>query len=278
MSLLELSDVSLRYPGTSCDVLADVELTVEAGELLCVLGPNGAGKSSLLRVAGGLVPAQGKVTFEGRPLRELASRERARAIATVPQGLAPPLDTRVRDFVLAGRYAHVPRFAAERGSDREAVREALERVDSTGWEERLVTELSGGQFQRVLLARALAQEARLLLVDEPTTALDPAHQVIVFELLRRLVDDGASAVVATHDLSLASAFSDRLLLLEGGTVQALGSPREVLVEEHLVATYGRSLFLGSAPVPGRAEERPFVVSWPAAEEPPAGAPDASDRT
>ena len=241
-----------------------VDLCVAPGELVCVIGPNGSGKSSLLKLMGGLlVPDRGDVRLEGRPLSELASRERALGLATVPQSLRPFPDVGVEAFVAGGRYAHRSWFSSPRAGDGAAVRKALEEADALDWSDRTVGELSGGQFQRVLVARALAQEARVLLFDEPTVSLDPEHVVRVFELIRRLTRDGRAALLATHELALAGRYADRILLLAEGRVRAEGAPDAVLCRSVLEPVYGKDLFFGRAPGPvDRPVDCPVVYPWP----------------
>ncbi len=261
VTLLEARGLRHVYEG---DFLAldGIDLAAGAGELVCVLGPNGAGKSTLLRVlAGILLPTGGEVFVEGRPLAAYSAKERARSIALVPQALRAMPDVTVETFVGYGRYAHMGLFARHRPEDREAVRRALERADAADLARRPLTELSGGQRQRALIARALAQEARLLLIDEPTIALDPEHQVLAFEQIARLTCEGRAALVVTHDMNLASQFATRIVLLDEGQVAAEGSVSEVLRPERLEPVYGPNLAYGTLPAPDGRGTRPFVLPW-----------------
>lgn len=234
-----------------------VDLSVSEGELLVVLGPNGSGKSTLLRLLAGLLAAQaGEVRVDGRPVRAFGPRERARRLAVVPQALAALPDLSVESFVLAGRYAHMGRWSGARAEDRQAVRAALAAADVAELGPRPLAELSGGQRQGVLVARALAQEAPRLLVDEPTAALDLQHQLRVFELLARLAGEGRAVLVVTHDANLASQYASRVALLHAGRLRALGPPAEVLRPEVLEPVYGRQLHFGALP-----DGRPFVLPW-----------------
>jgi len=252
------------YPGP-IRALHGADLELRAGELLVVLGPNGSGKSTLLRcLAGLLVPSDGEVRLDGRPLRELTPRERARRLAVVPQYLPALPDLTVQSFALGGRYAWLRRWRGPQVHDLEVVRQALEGCDAGDLGERLLAELSGGQRQRVLIARALAQEAGALLVDEPTSSLDPEHQVRVLALLERLVRAGRSALVVTHDLNLAGQFADRVALLDGGRVVASGSVEEVLRRDVLEPVYGPHLHYGRIGDGGSG--RPFVLPWLSTEE------------
>jgi len=276
VTLLRVVSVGLRYESGPC-ALAGVSIEVARGELVCVLGPNGSGKSTLLHVAGGrLVPTEGRVEVEGRPLASLRPRERARRIAPVPQILTTIPETDVASFVLGGRYAYLDLWGRVREGDRAAVRRALEAADAIEWADRRLSQLSGGQLQRVLVARALAQEAPLLLFDEPTAALDPEHQVLVFELIRRLAREGRGALVATHELSLASCFADRVVLLDAGRVVAEGAPGDVLRAEVLTPVYGRCLVFGGAESDAGERRRPWIVTWPHPGSPGPPGPPRTD--
>ncbi len=251
---------SLRhvYPGEVL-ALADVDLELLPRELLVVIGPNGSGKSTLLRLLAGLLaPQQGEVLLEGQALSSLPPRERARRLAVVPQSLASLPEVTVETFVLGGRYARIDRFRGATARDLRAVGYALAACDVDGLQRRRLADLSGGQRQRVLVARALAQEAGILLVDEPTAALDLEHQVRVFELLARLADNDRAVLVVTHDVNLASQFADRVVLLDAGAVVAAGTPAQVLTREVLSPVYGRHLHFGRMPPP---DGRPFVLPW-----------------
>lgn len=242
-------------------VLHGVSGEVAPGEFVSIIGPNGAGKSTLLRLLDGLeAPASGEIQLGGRPLASFDHKERARAIAFVPQYLARIPEVRVGDFVLGGRYAHSQGWGRRTPADRDAVQRALAGCDVSGLENRLLAALSGGQRQRVLIARTLAQESSVLLVDEPTNSLDPAHQLAIFELLAGLAAEGRAVVVVTHDLNLASQFSTRIVLIDEGKVAASGSPRELLCPEVLQPVYGDGLAFGER-ADAEGSPRPFVLSW-----------------
>ncbi|MBK9384476.1 MAG: ABC transporter ATP-binding protein [Planctomycetes bacterium] len=258
--LLVARDLRHAYPDGP-PALDGASLALHAGELVSVLGPNGAGKSTLVRALAGVVAARGSIELCGEPIATLTPRRRAQLIALVPQGLRALPELSVERFVLAGRYAHMKRFAPLRREDLRAVASALERLELSELSGRLLHELSGGQRQRALLARALAQEARVLLVDEPTTALDAAQQLAVFELLAALAREGRAVLVVTHEWNLASQFASRLLLLERGRVAASGTPDEVLRAEVLEPLYGSRLLYGRAPAPEGRGERPYVLPW-----------------
>jgi iron complex transport system ATP-binding protein len=263
-----------RGGGAAIPTLHGIDLSLGPGELLCVLGPNGAGKSTLLRALTGLIePTRGQVLMHGKVAHRLDSRERARLVALVPQLLHALPEVTVETFVGYGRYAHQGYFTRPSQGDRAAVLRALAAADACELSARPLAELSGGQLQRVLFARALAQEAEVLLVDEPTSSLDPQHQVAAFELVARLTCEGHAAVVVTHELNLASQFATRLLLLDAGRPVAEGSVQEVLRREVLEPVYGRHLAYGELPAPRGDGKRPFVVPWLSV----AGESDASTR-
>ncbi len=242
---LECSELLVDY-GAGPRALEGVSLSLRAGELCSVLGPNGSGKSTLLRCMAGLLRANsGAVSVDGEPLSKLSPRQRALRIAYVPQYLPAVPDVRVDDFVLGGRYAHIERWRGPRVEDRRAVEQALEQCDVGGLRERSLAGISGGQRQRVLIARAAAQSAPILVVDEPTASLDPAHQVAVFRLLSELRSAGRAVVVATHELGLASRVSTSMLVLLAGRVHARGAPLEVLTPSILREVYGPDLHIES---------------------------------
>jgi iron complex transport system ATP-binding protein len=233
---LVVRDVAVALDGAP--VLHGVDLTVEPGEWVTVIGPNGAGKSTLLRAVGGLVPYTGAIEVFGGPLAALPRRQRARLVATVPQNPVVPPGMAVLDYVLLGRAPYLPPLGRESAADLSAVHDVLDRLDLVRFAGRRLESLSGGERQRTFLARALAQGATLLLLDEPTTALDIGHQQEVLELVDQLRRDAGLTVVATmHELSVAGEYADRLLLLASGRVAAAGTPREVLTEELLYQHY-----------------------------------------
>ncbi|MEM7308123.1 MAG: ABC transporter ATP-binding protein [Planctomycetota bacterium] len=268
--LVQARALSFAYPdGTTA--VGGVDLGVAAGELVVLLGPNGSGKSTLLKLLGGLLaPDHGGVSLDGRPLSSFRPRERARRVAVVPQDVPPVREIRADAFVAGGRYAHLGFLRDLSARDHEAVRSALQDADAGTLGERLLAELSGGQRQRVLLARALAQEADLLLFDEPTASLDPDHQVRAFARIAGLVERGRGAVVATHDLTLASQFATRVALLVAGRIAAAGAPAAVLRREVLEPVYGPHLWYGAAE---EGDGRPIVVPWHRPEGPGDGGSD-----
>lgn len=258
---LEARELSLTYP-SGARALDSVTLEVGAGELVAVVGPNGSGKSTLLRCLGGLLaPTAGRVQLDQRDVHSFDARQRARSVAFVPQYLPAVPDVRVDDFVLGGRYAHIDRWRGPAREDFEHVERALEACDALELRSRSLTELSGGQRQRVLIARAVAQAASVVLVDEPTAALDPAHQVSVFALLSRFAREGRAVLVATHELGLASRAANRMCVLQEGRVRVLGTPRDVLQPHVLREVYGPDLHIEAR------DGGVIVAPWPRAADP-----------
>jgi iron complex transport system ATP-binding protein len=239
-----VSGVVLRCDAVTVDldghrIVDAVTLEVAAGEWLSIVGPNGAGKTTLLRAIAGLVPAGGTVSVDGRPIATLRPRARALRLALVPQVPVIPPGVAVFDYVLLGRTAHVPFFGSETAEDLRLVHDALALLGLDGFASRDVESLSGGERQRVLLARALVQDAPLVLLDEPTTALDIGHQQDVLDLVDRLRHErGLTVVSSMHDLTLAGQYADRLVLLDRGRVARCGPADEVLTEDNLARHYG----------------------------------------
>ncbi len=241
-------------------VLDDVSLTVAPGEIVAVIGANGAGKSTFLKALAGLMaPGTGSVSVGAQPLAELDRRTLGRTIAYLPQERAVHWPLTVRRLVALGRLPFRDRIAGPSAEDDAAVDEAMAAMDVTAFAERPVTELSGGERSRVLLARALAQRPRFLVADEPTTGLDPAHGLTLFAQFVRMSVSQRAVIVALHDLSLAAQYCHRVLLLKDGRSLALGAPREVLTPELLARAYGvratvaeiegRTVVLPIAPLP-----------------------------
>ncbi|HUR94147.1 MAG TPA: ABC transporter ATP-binding protein [Gemmatimonadales bacterium] len=227
--MLEARDLTVRYPGAHRAALAGVSCRVGAAELVAVVGPNGSGKSTLVRALSGLVrPDEGSVLVEGRPLETWKRPELARALGVVPQREEIVFPLLVAEAVMLGRYAHLGALEAPRAADHAAVRAALDRCDAHALADRSIDTLSGGEWQRVRLARTLAQEPGALVLDEPTAALDVRHEMEMLELIRSLVDGGLAGLVVTHQLNLAARYADRMLLLSEGRLVAQGPPREVL--------------------------------------------------
>ncbi len=244
---LELSGVGVRIAGRQ--VVRDVTCTLPTGGWLGVLGPNGAGKTTLLRAVAGLVEHRGSVSLDGSTTAEMGRRALAARVAMVTQRPMVPEGTAVTDYVMLGRTPHISYFGSVGRRDREVVDEVLLALDLHDVAHRPVSSLSGGEAQRVFVARALAQEPAVLLLDEPTTSLDVGRQQDVLELVESLRRErGVTVVSALHDLSLAGQFADRLLLLHDGIQVAEGPPGEVLTEQIVRAFFGASVRL--VPVDG----------------------------
>ena len=237
--MIQLRDLSVQYGGV--DAVRSFSLEVERQQWVMLIGPNGAGKSSTLRALCGLVPFRGEVRLAGRDVRALRRRELARLVAFVPQHPQTPPELTVAEYALLGRTPHLGYFGGEGRGDRAAATRALERLELLPLADRSLGSLSGGELQRAVLARALAQEAPILLLDEPTTSLDLGRQQQALELVDSLRLDGLTVLSTMHDLTLAGQYAHRLLLLDRGTVVADGSPAEVLSPANLAAFYGASV-------------------------------------
>ena len=240
MSEIELSGVSVSLGGKR--VVDQVDASVDPGEWVGLIGPNGAGKTTLLRAVVGLVPFEGSIALQGRQTREMHRRELARLVALVPQEPSTPPWMTVGEYVLLGRTPHLGALAREGASDRVAASRALERLDLLAYADRPLGTLSGGERQRAVVARALAQEAPIVILDEPTAALDIGHQQQALELLEELRGDaGLTLVAAMHDLTLAAQYVDRMLMIDRGRIVADGTPAEVLTEERIATHYDASI-------------------------------------
>ena len=246
---LRVDNIVFGYPGRE-KTLAGVTLAAHSGEVLGLLGPNGSGKTTLLRLmSGSLLPQSGQVVLEGRPVSSLRPRALARTLALVPQSASPPEGFTALDVVLMGRHAHIPRFGREGEADLAAAERAMRRTGVEALAERGAQSLSGGEWQRVLIARALAQEAEFLLLDEPVSNLDIRYQLEILRLLRALSREGHAIVLVMHDINLAARFCDRLAVLCGGALRAEGAPEDVLTPALLQEVYGVAGTVSHLPYP-----------------------------
>jgi iron complex transport system ATP-binding protein len=227
-------------------ILHGIGATIGAGNLVGVIGPNGAGKSTLARaIAGLLPPSAGRVAIDGTDVRSLSAAALGRHIAYLPQGQTVHWPLTVERLVALGRLPHLAPFSRMAGEDRVAIERAMARADIVGLRDRVVTELSGGERARVLIARALAAEAPVLVVDEPLAALDPGHQLELMALMRAEAAAGTLVVLILHDLGLAARFCDRLLLIHRGRLVADGGPDTVLTPEYLNDCYNIRAWTGT---------------------------------
>jgi iron complex transport system ATP-binding protein len=236
VSALAAKNVTVRLGAR--EIVRDASLTLNAGELVALVGPNGAGKTTLMRALAGLIPADGAIALDGHPLSSLKARERARAIAYLPQGHVFHWPMSVAAIVMLGRAPHADTFSSTTPDDRAAVARALAMTETEAFADRAVTTLSGGERARVALARALATQAPVLLADEPTAALDPRHQLTVMELLRQAARGGGAVLAIMHDLTLAARFADRVAVMDRGAIVADGDPAVAMSHERLAAVFG----------------------------------------
>jgi iron complex transport system ATP-binding protein len=257
---LRFEQVAVRLGGQP--VLRGLDLEVEPGQMLALVGRNGAGKTTLLRLATRVLrPDSGAIHVAGRRVEEYARRELARRVAVVPQQTLVPFPFRAGEVVLMGRAPHLDLLGFESALDLELARQAMERFGIAHLADRSILELSGGERQLVMAARAVAQQADLLLLDEPTAFLDLRHRLEVLAAVRELADSGRSALVVSHDLGLAARFCDRIAMLSGGVVIAAGPPRAVLAPDRLRAGFGIEADVLSTP-----DGAPVIVPRRAAPE------------
>jgi len=234
--VIETRDLWVRFGPVAA--VRGVSLKTQSGGWTALIGPNGAGKTSALRALAGLVPFDGEVRIEGQDARDLGRRALARLVALVPQKPETPPALTVAEYVLLGRTPHISYLGGEGKRDRDAAARALRRLDLEEFAQRPLGSLSGGELQRAVLARALAQEARVLLLDEPTTSLDLGRQQLVLELVDELRQDGLTVVTTMHDLTLAGQYAEHVVLLDAGSVMAEGAAADVLSGPILAAHYG----------------------------------------
>jgi iron complex transport system ATP-binding protein len=241
---LEAEGVEVEISGTP--ILRGADLSLDRGELVAVVGPNGAGKSTFVRAISGLQPfSAGVVRWSGRTLPGLNGRELSRLRAFVPQRMPVPSGVLVREAVTIGRSSHLRPLRRLQGRDREAIEAAMERAGITSFAERALTTLSGGELQRVQIAIGLAQEAPVLIADEPTSQLALGAAVGIATLLRGLADEGLAVLLVVHDLALATAVADRVVVVAAGRTVATGSPTEVLTSDRLAEIWGADARLTS---------------------------------
>lgn len=256
--VLEIEDLSGGYRGA--DVLRDVDLRVEEGAFLGLIGPNGSGKTTLLRFCTRLlVPRKGTVRFRGRDIRGIGRKELCREVAFVSRDLPAGFSFSVMEMVLMGRIPHLGRLQRESRHDLRIAQEALKLTGTLEFKDKYLDELSAGERQRVVIAMALAQEPRLLFLDEPTSHLDIGHQVQIMDLLKRLNRRGGLTVVMVmHDLNLAGAYCERIALMDNGAIFREGTPQEVLTYPNIEAVYKTIVLVDN----GTAGGRPNIILVP----------------
>ncbi len=250
MTLLSAREISVRLGGRT--ILDNVSVTLSPQEFVALVGPNGAGKTTLIKALAGLIPCFGKIEIEGRDRDAMKPRERAKALAYLPQGHEFSWPLPAAEIVALGRYPHADPFSPVSADDRQAVAQALELTGMKDFATRIVTTLSGGERARIALARVLATQAKILLADEPTMSLDPRHQFVVMEILRRTARKGGAVLAVAHDLALAARYADRVLILDKGRIIADGTPDAALTAERIGTIFGVEadmVTLGGATVP-----------------------------
>ena len=248
--MIRFEEVVLAY-GDATPVVRGVSFSASPGHMTAVVGPNGSGKSTLVRaLLGRMAPAAGRVMLAGAPLADLDRREIATTMAVVPQREEPAFPMEVRDFIALGRYPHGGAFSGHTAEDRAAIARAVERASVGEFLGRRTDELSGGEWQRVRIARALAQGGRAIVLDEPTTFLDIAHEMAVFELLDTLAREGQAILLVSHQLNLVARFADHIVLLHHGSIAAAGTPADVMRGEVLETVYEWPLVVSRDPAVG----------------------------
>ena len=248
--MIEAHSISFRYH--EAWVLQEVSFRVEKGEFVGVIGPNGSGKTTLLKLLYGLLaPQRGEILFELVPMKKMDRRDIAKRIAVVAQETQLLFPFSVLETVLMGRSPYLGRLLFESGKDLEIARKAMEWTKILPFSERPVEELSGGERKRVFIARALAQEPEVILLDEPTANLDIEHQIDFLDLILTLNRErGLTIVMASHDMNIASEFCDRLILLQEGRIYQMGTPEEVVTKENIESVYGCEVWIDQHPVSG----------------------------
>ncbi len=267
--MIRFDDVVIRYRRAPRDAIGGVSLEALPGAITAVVGPNGSGKSTLVRALIGRIPlGAGRILVDGVPVRALGGVGFAKRVAVVTQREELAFTAATRDYVMLGRYPHLGDWRSARGVDRTAVEQALACAGVAELSDRALDSLSGGEWQRVRLARALAQGARALVLDEPTTFLDVGHEMAVFELLDRLARDGHTVLLVSHQLNLVARFASRMLLLHEGRVAADGAPDDVMRGPILEHVYDWPLVVTRDPAVGAPALLPLRATSPHSSQRP----------
>lgn len=256
MAILQIDKLRFAYNGSP--VIRDVSFAVDKGDFLGLIGPNGSGKTTLLRLIDGILhPAQGTIRILGTPVQKIKRIDLAKIVAVVPQVTPLVFPFTVQEVVLMGRTPHLGNWRFEGEKDYAIIKQAMEKTDTLTLAGRSMSRLSGGEFHRVLIARALAQEPQILLLDEPTAFLDIRHQVDLLNLIQGLNEEqGLTVIAVTHDINLASLYCKRIALLKEGQIQAIGRPEEVVTEEQIQAVYHTPVIVDRHPLTGRPRVTP----------------------
>jgi iron complex transport system ATP-binding protein len=256
MPILQIDKIHFAYNGSP--VIRDISFTVDKGDFLGLIGPNGSGKTTLLKLIDGILPpAQGTICIHSTPIRQIKRIELAKIIAVVPQVTPLIFPFTVQEVVLMGRTPHLGKWRFEGEKDYAIIERAMEKTDTLALARRSMNRLSGGEFHRVLIARALAQEPQILLLDEPTAFLDIRHQVDFLNLIQALNEEqGLTVIAVTHDINLASLYCKRIALLKEGQIEAIGRPDEVVTEAQIQAVYHTPVIVDRHPMTGRPRVTP----------------------
>lgn len=251
MDILQFQDLSCGYDGS--EIIKSISFSVKEGDFLGIIGPNGAGKTTLFRAGTRiLIPMKGNIYFKGKDIAGIPPRDFAREVAVIPQLLEIPFSFLVEEFISLGRFPHTGRFEALKDRDHKILEDVLNLTDTYSFRRRKICELSGGERQRVVLAQGFAQEPVLLLLDEPTSHLDIAHQVQILDLLKKLNrEKNLTVIIVLHDLNLASSYCNRLILLKEGEIFKDGSPRDVLTYQNIEEVYKTLVVVKENPMSGK---------------------------
>lgn len=250
MKAVRLNKLNLYY-GTN-HVLKDISVSIDYGEFVVIIGPNGTGKTSLIKSLAGLVDGKGLVEILGKPLSTYTRRQLAASVAVVPQHVPLEFPFTVEETVLMGRSPHLGLLEIEGDKDRRITRQAMEFTEVSHLDSRRLDELSGGERQRVIIAKAICQQPKLILLDEPTASLDPAHQLRIMRLMEKLRnEEDVTVVMVSHDLNLAAMYGSRIILLRDDGEIISGSPEAILTPENLQSAYGCTMHVDTHPLTDR---------------------------